>query len=60
MTGFNDAKRYPDLVVQPHAEAAGAIWIDAPVITDANLITSPHPHQVAVFNEAMLSFLKLD
>ena len=24
MTGFNDAALYPDLVVQPHAEAAGA------------------------------------
>jgi protease I len=60
MTGFNDAKRYPDLVVEPHAVAAGATWIDAPVIADGNLITSPHPREVAAFSEAMLSFLKVD
>jgi len=57
MTGFNDAKQFPDLVVQPHAEAAGAKWVDAPVVTDGNLITSPHPDEVAAFNSAMLSFL---
>jgi protease I len=58
MTGFNDARQYPDLVVQPHAEAAGAKWIDAPVVTDGNLVTSPHPDEVAAFNDAMLSFLR--
>ncbi len=57
MTGFNDSKQYPDLVVQPHAEAAGAKWIDAPVVTDGNLVTSPHPDQVAAFNSAMLALL---
>jgi protease I len=57
MTGFNDPQRYPDLVVQPHAEAAGAKWIDAPVVTDGNLVTSPHPDEVAAFNKAMLKFL---
>ena len=57
MTGFNDAKQYPELVVQPHAEAAGAIWVDAPVVTDGNLVTSPHPDESAAFSEAMLSFL---
>jgi protease I len=57
ITGFNDAKQYPNLVVQPHAEAAGAKWIDAPVVTDGNLVTSRHPDEVAAFNNAMLSFL---
>ena len=57
MTGFNDSQQYPDLVVQPHAEAAGAKWIDAPVVTDGNLVTSPHPDQVAAFNSAMLALL---
>jgi deglycase len=57
MTGFNDAAQYPDLVVQPDAEAAGAIWVDAPVVADGNLVTSPH-HFVLRFNEAMLSFLQ--
>src|SRR5262245_12026006 len=57
MTGFNDAKQYPDLVVQPHAEAAGAKWVDAPVVIDGNLVTSPHPDVAANFSNAMLSFL---
>jgi deglycase len=31
MTGFNDSASYPELVVQPDAEAAGATWVqDAP------------------------------
>ena len=57
MTGFNDSKQYPELVVQPHAEAAGAKWVDAPVVTDGNLVTSPHPDEVVAFNRAMLAFL---
>jgi protease I len=57
VTGFNDAKKFPDLVVQPHAEAAGAKWVDAAVVTDGNLVTSPHPDEVAAFNNAMLMFL---
>jgi deglycase len=27
MTGFNDSASYPELVVQPDAEAAGATWV---------------------------------
>jgi protease I len=57
VTGFNDANQYPELVVQPHAEAAGAEWVDAPVVVDGNLVTSPHPDQVAAFDAAMLSHL---
>ena len=56
MTGFNDADQYPDLVVRPHAEAAGAV--DAPVVTDGNLVTSPHPDHSAAFGSAMLTFLE--
>jgi putative intracellular protease/amidase len=41
MTGFNDRVSYPELVVQPDAEAAGATWMqDAPVVVDRNLVTS--------------------
>src|SRR5215510_7837714 len=38
MTRFNDSVTYPELVVQPDAEAAGATWVqDAPVVVDRNL-----------------------
>ncbi len=57
VTGFHDAEQFPDLVVQPHAEAAGAEWVDAPVVTDGNLVTSPHPDEIAAFNKAMFAFL---
>src|SRR5262249_45117754 len=45
MTGFNDSVSFPDLVVQPEAEAAGATWVqDAQVVdrchTPANVIAS--------------------
>jgi len=40
MTGFNDSASYPEFVVQPDAEAAGATWVqDAPVVVDRNLVT---------------------
>ena len=58
MTGFDDAEAYPDLVVQPTAEAAGARWIhDAPVVVDGNLITSPHPRYSAEFAAAIIDAL---
>jgi len=48
MTGFNDSVSYPELVVQPDAEAAGATWVqNAPVVVDRNLVTSPHPRYSA-------------
>ena len=48
MTGFKDSVPYPELVVQPEAEAAGASWVqDAPVVVDGNLVTSPHPRHSA-------------
>jgi protease I len=61
MTGFNDRETYPDLVVQPDAEAAGATWIqDAPVVVDRNLVTSPHPRHSAEFAAAILEVLRKD
>ena len=59
MTGFNDGASYPDLVVQPDAEAAGATWVqDAPVVVDFNLITSPHPRHSAAFSAAIMEALR--
>ena len=59
MTGFDDAQTYPDLVVRPTAEAAGATWIqDAPVVVDGNLITSPHPRYSAEFSAAIVDALR--
>jgi protease I len=54
LTGFNLTDQYPDLAVQPEAEAAGATWVSAPVVVDGNLITSPHPDEAAAFTEAIL------
>jgi deglycase len=59
MTGFNDSASYPELVVQPDAEAAGATWVqDAPVVVDRNLITSPHPRHSAAFSAAIVAALR--
>jgi protease I len=59
MTGFNDSVSYPELVVQPDAEAAGATWVqDAPVVVDRNLVTSPHPRHSAAFAAAIIAALR--
>jgi putative intracellular protease/amidase len=50
---------YPELVVQPDAEAAGATWVqDAPVVVDGNLVTSPHPRHSAAFSAAIAEVLR--
>ena len=59
MTGFNDSVSYPELVVQRDAEAAGATWVqDAAVVTDGNLVTSPHPRHSAAFSAAIVQMLR--
>ena len=59
MTGFNDSVSYPELVVQPDAEAAGATWVqDAPVVVDGHLVTSPHPRHSAAFSAAIVELLR--
>ena len=40
--------------MQPAAEAAGAIWVIAPVVVEGYLITSPHPDEAAGFIGAIL------
>src|SRR5262245_31783995 len=58
ITGFNDAAAYPDLVVAPHALAAGAIWIDGePVVVDGRLVSSPHPDFADKFGREMVRLL---
>jgi putative intracellular protease/amidase len=58
MTGFNDSVSYPELVVQPAAEAAGTTWVqDAPVVVDRSLVTSPHPRNSAAFSAAIVEAL---
>jgi len=58
ITGFNDVAAYPDLIVEPHATAAGAIWIDGqPVVVDGSLVSSPHPDHVADFAREMIRIL---
>ena len=59
MTGFNDNGSYPELVVQPDAEVAGAIWVqDAQVVVDHNLVTLPHPRYSAAFSSAIVEALR--
>jgi deglycase len=59
MTGFNDSVSYPELVVQPDAEAAGATWVqDASVVVDRNLVTSPHPRHSTAFSAAIVEALR--
>jgi len=60
ITGFDLTDQYPDLAVQPEAEAAGATWVSARVVVDGNLITSPHPDEAAAFAEAILLSLRTD
>jgi putative intracellular protease/amidase len=46
------------LIVEPHATAAGAIWIDGqPVVADGTLVSSPHPDHVADFAREMMRVL---
>lgn len=37
---------------------AGAIYIDKPVVTDGNLITSSHPRDLPFFTKEIINFLK--
>jgi len=57
LTGFSLTDQYPDLAVQPEAEAVGATWVIAPAVVEGNLITSPHPDEAAAFIDAILSSL---
>jgi len=60
ITGFDLTDQYPDLAVQPEAEAAGTTWVSARVVVGGNLITSPHPDEAAAFAEAILLSLGTD
>lgn len=45
------------LGIKDDLENAGAIWVDEPVVIDANLISSRTPRDLAPFGMAMLDFL---
>jgi len=43
--------------IKDDLENAGAIWVDAPVVIDGNLISSRTPLDLAPFGRAMIEFL---
>jgi len=43
--------------IKDDLENAGAIWVDEPVVVDANLISSRTPKDLAPFAKAMVDFL---
>ena len=45
------------LGIKDDLENAGAIWVDAPVVQDGNLISSRTPLDLAAFGLAMVEFL---
>jgi protease I len=45
------------LGIKDDLENAGAIWVDAPVVVDGNLISSRTPRDLASFAKAMVDFL---
>lgn len=45
------------LGIKDDLENAGAIWVDEPVVVDANLISSRTPRDLAAFGKAMLDHL---
>ena len=45
------------LGIKDDLENAGATWVDAPVVVDANLISSRTPRDLAPFAQAMVTFL---
>ena len=44
--------------IKDDLENAGAIWVDEPVVVDANLISSRTPRDLAPFARAMVTFLE--
>jgi deglycase len=45
------------VAIKDDLENAGAIWVDEPVVMDANLISSRTPKDLAAFGEAMVGYL---
>ena len=46
------------LGIKDDLENAGAIWVDAPMVADGNLISSRTPRDLARFGRAMVEFLQ--
>jgi protease I len=45
------------LGIKDDLENAGAVWVDAPVVVDGNLISSRTPKDLPAFAQAMVSYL---
>jgi protease I len=45
------------LGIKDDLENAGAVWVDAPVVVDGNLVSSRTPRDLAPFAHAMVAFL---
>jgi protease I len=45
------------LGIKDDLENAGAVWVDAPVVVDGNLISSRTPKDLAAFGRALVEFL---
>ena len=45
------------LGIKDDLENAGAVWVDAPVVVDGNLVSSRTPKDLASFGRAMVDFL---
>lgn len=54
---LNGRRATGSLGIKDDLENAGAIWVDEPVVIDANLISSRTPRDLAPFGKAMLDYL---
>ncbi|MBL9167949.1 MAG: type 1 glutamine amidotransferase [Verrucomicrobiales bacterium] len=54
---LNGRRATGSLGIKDDLENAGAIWVDAPVVVDGNLISSRTPKDLAPFGKAMVDFL---
>jgi protease I len=55
---LNGRQATGSLGIKDDLENAGAIWVDAPVVRDGNLISSRTPRDLAPFARAMADFLE--
>ena len=54
---LNGRRATGSLGIKDDLENAGAIWVDAPVVVDGNLVSSRTPLDLAPFAKAMVDFL---
>ena len=54
---LNGRRATGSLGIKDDLENAGAVWVDAPVVVDGNLVSSRTPRDLAPFAKAMVDFL---